>query len=264
MGSALLACLAIGVAGSAGAATLPFTGTLSLQLQSVVPALVVPGAGTAQLVDDGSFHLLSFGLAGGTFGPASLSVPLTNNSTLDSVRMTGVANLAGSFGGISGGPPGGGPMGLSGLAKFCGLGFATCNQNSVPMPLTPTAGGAGFGIGGTATSTGPVRITMRNAPWALGQPVVTLHTPGSTFSTPTLPGGFAHGPASLTSSTAQPSGALQLVTVTKVYSSLTGAFPEMELHGVLTLHFVPEPGTLVLLATGVAAFSFYGRGKRRR
>jgi hypothetical protein len=79
---------------------------------------------------------------------------------------------------------------------------------------------------------------------------MTLHTPGSTITTPVLPGGFAHGPASLTSSTAQPSGVVQLVTVSKVYTSLTGAFPEVPLIGVLTLHFVPEPGTLLLLGSG--------------
>ena len=42
---ALVGLLAIGTAGSAGAATLDFTGTLSLRLSPGYPAFVVPGAG---------------------------------------------------------------------------------------------------------------------------------------------------------------------------------------------------------------------------
>jgi hypothetical protein len=89
--------------------------------------------------------------------------------------------------------------------------------------------------------------------------VVFIHTPNTNVTTPVLPGGFAHGPASLTSSAAQPSGALQLVTVSKVYTSLTGALPEKPVPGILTLHFVPEPGTLLLLGLGVAGLAAAGR-----
>jgi hypothetical protein len=103
---------------------------------------------------------------------------------------------------------------------------------------------------------------MQHAGWTLGQPTMTLHTANSTISVPALPGGFAHGPASLTSSTAQPSGALQLVTVSKVYTSLMAAWPETPLTAVLTLQFVPEPGTLLLLGSGVAVLAAYGHRKR--
>jgi len=266
---ALAGLLAVGVAGSAGAETLPFTGTLGIKVAGLRDCetgkpfyLTVGGVGAAEVTDDGNAHLLSFTLPGGTFGPATLTRQFlgTGCSTL---RLTLAQNLSGSFSGISGGPPGGGAMGLSGLAKLC-LIFAPCAYAQVPFPLTPTTGGAGFGIGGTAVHSGGVNITMQNAPWTIGQPLMTLHTPNSTISTPVLPGGFAHGPASLTTSTAQPSGVLQLVTVSKVYTSLTGAFPEMPMFAVLTLHFVPEPGTLLLLGLGVAGLAAYGRRRRRR
>jgi len=260
MGSALVACLALGMAGSASAATLDFTGTLTLKLPGLLPAFPVPGVGTAQVSDDGSAHLLSFLLPGGTFGPASTILPVTAAAEIPSVRLTLAGNLTGSFGGISGGPPGGGVMGLQGLAKIC-LPFGLDCSVFIPLPLSPTTGGAGFGIGGTRTATGAVNLTFQDAPWTIGQPVMTIHTANSTITTPALPGGFVHGPASLTSSTAQASGMLQLVTVSKVYTSLTSAFPEMPVTGLLTLHFVPEPGTLLLLGSGVAILA--GLGSRR-
>ena len=84
---ALVGLLAVGVAGSASAATLDFTGTLSLRLSPGVPAFVVPGAGAAQVTDDGSFHLLSVLLPAGAFGPSTSIITLTNASTA-SIRLT--------------------------------------------------------------------------------------------------------------------------------------------------------------------------------
>ena len=259
MVSVLIGLLVIGVTGIAGAATLDFTGTLTIQvaMQSWQP-FIIPGAGTAQVSDDESAHLLSLSLAGGTFGPASTTI-----DGYDDLRFTSVVNLSGVFTGISGGAPGGGAMGLAGIAKIC-LIFAPCEYAAVLLPLAATGTPpVGLGIGGTQVYTGAINFTAQHAPWTLGQPTMTLHTPASTVSTPTLPGGFAHGPASLTSSTAQPSGAVQLVTVSKVFTSLTGAYPEIPMTAVLTLHFVPEPGTLALLASGVAVLAVYGRRKRR-
>ena len=95
----LLACLGIGVTGTANAATLDFTGTMTIQvaMQAWEP-FIIPGAGTAQVSDDGSTHLLSLSLAGGTFGPASTTI-----DGYDDLRFTSVFNLSGVFTGISGG-----------------------------------------------------------------------------------------------------------------------------------------------------------------
>jgi hypothetical protein len=259
-----LASLSIVVPGSARAATLEFTGTLRLQVAPpYLPPLTIPGAGSVQVADDGSFHLLSLLLPGGAFGPVSASLPTTSAGDINSVIFTNLGNLTGNFGGISGGPPGGGPMGLSGMAKIC-LALATPGcAASVNVPLQPVAG-KGLGVGGTQYFPGAVSITMKHAPWTVGQPVMTIHSPNSNVTTPALPGGFVHGPASLTSSTALPSGTIQLVTVSKTYTSLTVAFPELPVIGVLQLHFVPEPGTALLLGSGVAALGVIARRRRRR
>ncbi len=168
--------------------------------------------------------------------------------------MTSVVNQSGQFSG------GSGQMGLSGVAKLCLVFEPTCQYSFVLLPFeasgTPPAG---LGLGGTQVLTGAIDFTAHHAPWTLGQPVMTIHTPNSTISTPVLPGGFAHGPASLTSTTAQPSGALQLVTVSKVFTSLTGASPELVIFGILTMHFVPEPTTLLLLGLGVLGLAAAGR-----
>ena len=261
-----LAFLSIVAPGSAGAATLDFTGTLRLAPFSPSWPLTIPGAGSAQVTTDESFHLLSLLLPGGAFGPVTASLPISNNATLNSVIFTDVGNLAGSFTGISGGPPGGGTMGLSGIARLC-LGLATpgCG-GELAFPLAPTPGGAGFGIGGTRTALsilGHVTVTLKHSPWTIGQPTMTIHSPASNVTTPVFPGGFAHGPASLTSSTARLSGALQLVAVTKVFTSLVGGFPEVHTVGILTLHFIPEPGTALLLGSGVAVLGIAGRRRRR-
>jgi hypothetical protein len=166
-----------------------------------------------------------------------------------------------------------GQLGLAGIAKICVL-FPACNV-AVTVPFTPS-GATGFGIGGTQLVTDPVHttytgtappgvaLTLQHATWTVGTPTMTIHTPMTATTTPVLPGGFAHGPASATSNTAVPSGVVQFVTVSKVFTSLTGAFPELPVFAVMNLHFAPEPGMLLLLAAGGVGVAVYGFIRRKK
>jgi hypothetical protein len=264
----LAVCLFSGVAApaKAGLRMLSYTGTLSLQIgltgENSLPSVTLSGGAVAPAVTYGG-HLSTLVIPGGAFGPISTWLPVTSGyGTIQSVRFTGLGNLPATLTGISGGPPlGSGAMGVQGVLKVCI--FTSACTSSVQVPFTPS-GGAGLGIGGTQFVGGGVALTLQHAPWTIGQPAMTIHSPNSNVTIPALPGGFAHGPASLTSSTARLSGVIQLVTASKVYTSLTTAWPELPVMGVLSLHVVPEPGTLLLLGSGVVGLGLFGHRRRGR
>ena len=82
-------------------------------------------------------------------------------------------------------------------------------------------------------------------------------TSNSTFT------GFHHG-ASSGSQTGQPSGVLLLVNPSAVITTLNSPANFLGLPLELQLHFVPEPGLLLLLGSGVAGLTLLGRFRTRR
>ena len=96
-----------------------------------------------------------------------------------------------------------------------------------------------------------IKISVNGAPW-----VATTAKVGTVTVM-----GFVHGPASGGAATAgQASGVVQLVTPTIISTSI-GASAVIPSFGILNLHFsaVPEPGTLLLLSSGVVGLVALGR-----
>jgi hypothetical protein len=267
----LLSVLAAGgldlsMVGSAQAELLPYSGTLQLQL-GTLPALTVMNTGNATLNGSGGgLHLSTLAVShGGMHGTATL--PLTDPASPTLVSLVGTFGLQSGTVTISSptpsaGPQGGGVLPVGGLFRLCIIQGPGC-PFSIAIPLTEN-GTRGNGIGGLITisgfAAGGIKISITGNPWTAGTAVVTgIPTDNGGFTTSSV-FGFAHGPASGHSSTAQASGVVQLVTPVIVQTNLASN-PLIALFGILTIHFTPEPGTLLLFGSGIAAL---GVAARRR
>jgi hypothetical protein len=161
-------------------------------------------------------------------------------------------------------------------AKICLL--STVCSLYLDMPFTqpttvngvPGTGISAVGVGGliTAGGYGGIRISLQAAPWTIKTTSVvdqiTTPTGGSRIYTTQTYKGWAHAPASTTSSTAQPSGVVQLVTPGQITSNIPlGSNDKLAGIVVSVMHFVPEPGLFLLLASGVVGLGLIGRNRMR-
>jgi hypothetical protein len=252
------------IAGQAGAKSLDWHGTLDLELWKG-NAFVVQGSGVAT-VNSGSSHLNTLRLAGGISG--SGTIPVTDpetTGTIKSVRVT--AGLgSGTLTGISGAPPmGQNTLPIPGFARVC-LFVPGCTA-FLPLYLTTNAGNTGIGVGGLITlgGNGAIRISIEAAPWTLATVSNITQTAGGGFITLSRVG-FVHGPASASdSSTAKNSGVVQLVAPQRVTTlGVPGNSSRVALFSTLTLHFIPEPGLLLLLGAGVVGLGLVGRRRMKK
>jgi len=235
-----LAALAL-AAGGAQAGSLAFTGFLAIQVATLAP-VAVPGSGVATVGPSG--HLSSLALPASPFAGTAIVVPVTDPTAAPILGIQAtVHNGAGSF---AGGPLGG-LMPLNGVAKVCL--FASC---PAPPPANVSVPVSVVGAGGIAVAGTLVNVTVIGAPWTAATAAVGTLTAM----------GFQHGPASLTSSTAAPSGAVRLVTPVFVSTNIASS-AVVPTFGILDLHFVPEPTTLLLLGSGVAGLVLLGRRSAR-
>ncbi|MBW2289859.1 MAG: PEP-CTERM sorting domain-containing protein, partial [Deltaproteobacteria bacterium] len=77
--------------------------------------------------------------------------------------------------------------------------------------------------------------------------------------------GFVHGAASSNSSTATGSGLIQLIAPQQVtVQGVNSNSSELTLFASLTLHFVPEPGLLLLIGSGVVGLGLLGRSRMKK
>ena len=243
----LLGVLAAGLlvlgAGQAQAVNLGYTGGLAVQVASLDP-VVVPGGGTATVNGSGGpGHLTGLQLGANAFQITGFIVPVTDPGAFPIAGLQAtVANAAGNFAG-SGGAGFGGQMSLNGTAKVCLFGPCSAAVSNLNVPLNVV------GVGGAATVMGAVNLTVVGAPWTTGTVAVGTIT--------------AMGGVSPLSNTGAPSGAVTLVTPIFISTNI-GASAVVPAFGILSLHFVPEPGTLVLLGSGIAGLVAFGRNRARK
>jgi len=239
-------------------------GTISMDLSSS-RAVSVEASGGAVVIDDGNgFTLQTLRPVGDSFGTDTVLLTDPEVPTIAAIRLeagVGFGTLA-RFDPLA---PLSQPqltkniLPLYGMLKLCVLSSA-CSAY-VPIPLASPSFGSAVGVGGLVTiGPGAIRISVQASPWTVRDATVTVETPsGSTFQFATS--GSIHGPYSFTGSTALAGGQLSLVSPMLITSDQFDVAP-MALTR-LTLRFVPEPGPLLLLASGLAGLWIRSRIRRR-
>lgn len=280
--------LVLGMSGVAGAAALNWSGTFTLDMGEFGSGSAT-GGGVATINGSAGAipaHLSTLRLAGSR---GHVNGTFTNIVTDPDTAANGVAALVfdnvyggtGTFRPLSGGAASTSlltdhTMPIYGFVKVCLLSTACTQFLGVPFtgPTTvngvPGTGVKGLGIGGLLTlgGYGGIRMSMQQGPWTIKTVVMqdqTSTTGGSRILIDIPYKGWAHAPASTTSSTAQPSGVVQLVTPNQAWTNLPlGSYDVVASAAILVVHFIPEPGLLMLLGSGVAGLALLGRKRLRK
>ncbi len=233
----------------AQAVALPVEWELEIHFGASSARIAVAGTGVAIVNGSGGLGALtSLDLPAGMIATTGALLDITDPaaSPIQGILLT-VSNRAGNLA-IGGGGNLGGAMALVGRERFCL--FSNCDAAppaNVSVPLTP------IGVGGFAYNVGQVNLTVAGAAWTTG--TATAVGLGTTMFT-----GYAHGPASNTGSTAQVGGSLQLITPFTVATNIQVDGPLISV-ARLTLRFVPEPASALLVASGLVALARWGRSR---
>lgn len=273
--------------GSANAAPLNWEGT-SFVVLGDLSAIESLGGGVATINNSsGSLpaHLQTLRLKGSRGGVAdTVTVLVTDPETAGNNIFAIIVEAelgTGTFGGISGAVASTSDLTrnqlpIRGVAKIC-LMDTTCSsllELLLTVPTTvngvPGSGVIGLGVGGLITVGGGTmpEISMKGAPWTVktvtAMDQITTASGNTTFTMVTAKG-FAHAPSSGTTSTAALSGVVQMVTPVQIVTNLSlGSSAKLGGSVSLLIHFIPEPGLLMLLGSGVVGLAFLGSRRMRK
>lgn len=279
----LLGVLAFMGPALASASLYVFQGRVTLQFSNLGRARAIQtGSGVAVVNGSGTgahLNTLSFLQAVGTLNTIiPVTDPIVTAGGIVEVRITSLMAIpeiqGGVFAPISGALQNTAnqltqnTMPSIGSVRIC-LFYAGCNSGSLDQDLSQTNGTGmyiGGGIGGVITigGSGAIRISILGAPWTVKTVTISNRTDNANL-TYFQRNGFAHGPASLTSSTLAPSGVIQLVAASQ--TTVIGVPGNSDLSGNIAsnrLHFVPEPGLLLLLGAGAVGMAVVGRKRMKK
>ena len=281
------ALLVFGLAGTAGANPMNWAGTTTLLLGDFPrekSAQELQGGGVATVNGSGGFggHLNTLRLApsrGGISGNFVQFVtdPDQAGNSIAAIRYRNIRGGTGTFAPISGAAASSSTLTQNtlpsrGTVRLCLL-TANCKSGFLDLDLSSTLNGVGVGVGGLLTigvaEDNPIKISIQGAPWTIKTVTIQDHiTTTGKVNTKIIPvtlKGFAHDPASGTTNTATPSGVVQLVTPSQVETNLPlGSNDKVAGGQTLRIHFIPEPGLLLLLGSGVAGLALLGRKRLRK
>jgi hypothetical protein len=285
-----------GLVGSANAAPINWEGTTILNLGDFPPGILT-GGGVATITTTGA-HINSLRIAqsrGGISGSFTQLVtdPETISNQIFAIQFVGVAGQTGTLTPISGGldPAQSGFNGrlpVGGLVKLCLLNTdcTTTADLELTQPDPTRPGGIkGIGVGGLLTINvlnGFANISVLAQPWQIAQATlidqIELPTPSNivTFVDVEIRG-YAHGPSSASSTTASfttatvgtlmvtGGGVIQLISPSQVLTNLTtGTSDKVAAGPTFLIRFIPEPGLLLLIGSGVAGLALLGRSRMRK
>jgi hypothetical protein len=239
----LIAALAL--AGAAQGAVLT-SASILIPLEPYLPMSPMTGTGVGTSVGLGATATLASNVVQGT----AVTTGVTTAPPITQVVFSLTGHAAGNF--TAGGGPGGGlggPMTLAGTGKLLAY---SGNVTLVVVPLSPAGQPGGFV---SVTSGGGTIVQVSGTGWTTGS--WTLMAPATSV------GGGTWTPRTVTATGADlrtPSGAGTLVLISPIFirTNLAGDLPNF---AVLTLNYVPEPATLLLVGAGMAGLAL--RGRRR-
>jgi hypothetical protein len=288
----LLGVLSVFVAGQASAKIMDTWTRISIQFTNLARAEASDtGVGVTTLTTTASGDHLNT-MSGGTNtqngipglslnGVLPVTDPIVSNGGIVSVRLTNIRQ--GFVPGPDGNPNAVGPIsgaiattttpagGIAtvpsqGMVRICLL-VAGCATN-LPLDAGQTVNGVakGGGVGGILTigGLGTIKISILGAPYTVKTATIYNRTNNGAINTFTEKG-FAHGPLSNTSSTGQTSGVLQIITTN--HTTTQGVPGNSDLSGQFSrilVHFIPEPGLLLLLGSGAVGMALLGRKRIRK